>query len=231
MRKTVLLYFLLPLLVAAPVVAQTAKQPAESRPTVETIIKVLNVNGMATDEIEQLTKSQNYMDKALASGQASISADVRIVGQAGKLASFTSGQRVPIQTSSLAIAAIQPGKRTEGAAASVAAVPLSAPQIQYENAGITANVLPSVEPDGTILLDISLSLSTIASTQPTLTPTFSSRHLSNTVRVRQGELSLLAWDVAPKKAGSAAVSFSPSEQSKPVGDDFVILVTSKVLDR
>ncbi|MGH9759530.1 MAG: hypothetical protein ACREDR_49515, partial [Blastocatellia bacterium] len=85
MKKLAVLYALMPCVLLTQAMAQTSKPATAARPTIETVIKVLNVGGMTSREIERLAKSESEMDKAIASGKATLAADVRIVQQSGEL--------------------------------------------------------------------------------------------------------------------------------------------------
>ena len=64
--------------------------------------------------------------------------------------------------------------------------------IDYRNTGIILRVVPRINSNGNVVLEIEQEISNVASTTPTLTPTVSQRKVKSSIAVQSGQTVLLA---------------------------------------
>jgi general secretion pathway protein D len=109
----------------------------------------------------------------------------------GKPATFQVGDQVPIQTGSL----------TSSIGGSVTNT------FSYLDTGIILNILPRVNANGVVSLDVEQTISSVTTATSSTTtsatnPTISQRHVKSTIAVTDGQTVLLAGLVTDQRSGS-----------------------------
>ena len=75
--------------------------------------------------------------------------------------------------------------------------------VDYKDTGIILNVLPRVNANGVVTLDVEQQISSVSSTDPTtLTPTISQRRVRSSVAVSNGQTVMLAGLISDKQSNS-----------------------------
>jgi type II secretory pathway component GspD/PulD (secretin) len=143
-------------------------------------------------------------------------------------ATFRSGERYPIMTSSYT-----------AIASSSSSSLVSTPQIQYEDLGLTLKVKPRIEGENKVSLDLNLKVESLAGSAINDIPVLASRQFTSVVSVRLGESALIVS--AMSKEDSSAITGIPGLSEIPglhnatdwqdtTNDvDLVILVTPHIL--
>jgi len=143
-------------------------------------------------------------------------------------ATFRSGERYPIMTSSYT-----------AIASSSSSSAVSTPQIQYEDLGLTLKVKPRIEGENNVSLDLNLKVESLAGSAINDIPVLASRQFTSVVSVRLGESALIVS--AMSKEDSSAITGIPGLSEIPglhnatdwqdtTNDvDLVILVTPHIL--
>ena len=142
-------------------------------------------------------------------------------------ATFRSGERYPIMTSSYT------------ALASNSSSTATTPQIQYEDLGLTLKVKPRIEGENEVRLDLNLKMESLAGSTINDIPVLANRQYTSVVSLRLGESALVAS--AMSKGDSLAITGIPGLSEIPglqnAGDrqdttdslDLVILVTPHIV--
>jgi type II secretory pathway component GspD/PulD (secretin) len=143
-------------------------------------------------------------------------------------ATFRSGERYPIMTSSYTALA-------SGSSSSTA----TTPQIQYEDLGLTLKVKPHIEGENEVSLDLNLKVESLAGSTINDIPALASRQYTSVVSLRLGESALVAS--AMSKEDSLAITGIPGlseipglhnatdRQDTTDSLDLVILVTPHIV--
>lgn len=142
-------------------------------------------------------------------------------------ATFRSGERYPIMTSSYT------------ALASNSSSTATTPQVQYEDLGLTLKVKPHIEGENEVSLDLALKVESLAGSTINDIPVLASRQYTSVVSLRLGESALVASSMS--KADSLAITGMPGLNEIPGLDnatdrqdsmdslDLVILVTPHIV--
>ena len=93
--------------------------------------------------------------------------------------------------------------------------------IDYRNTGIILRVVPRVNVNGNVLLDIEQEISNVASSAnaDTLTPTVSQRRVKSSISVASGQTVLLGGLISERRSAAAA-GIPLLDQTRRVGDCF-----------
>jgi type II secretory pathway component GspD/PulD (secretin) len=142
-------------------------------------------------------------------------------------ATFRSGERYPIMTSSYT------------ALASNSSSTATTPQIQYEDLGLTLKIRPHIEGENEVLLDLNLKVESLAGSTINDIPVLANRRYTSVVALRLGESALVAS--AMSKEDSLAITGIPglseiaglhnaTDRQDTTDDlDLVILVTPHIV--
>lgn len=158
-----------------------------------------------------------------------ILANPRLRAAEGKKTTLQIGQEVPIPVTTFT--ATQAGSTTFAPATS----------FQYRNVGVTLDVTPRVNPNGDITMEILAEFSIIGSdrnvgtgSNPLIVPTFLTRKMTGTLRLRDGETTLLGGLIQKQEAevlrGALGASKIPIigkwlSSTKKTDDDLEILMS------
>ena len=74
--------------------------------------------------------------------------------------------------------------------------------VDYRDTGIILNVLPRVNANGVVTLDIEQQISAVTSSDPTLTPTISQRRVRSSIAVANGQTVMLAGLISDKQTNN-----------------------------
>ncbi|HVG21420.1 MAG TPA: hypothetical protein VNI02_20430 [Blastocatellia bacterium] len=231
-------------LLAASASAQEAKPV--TRPVERTIvldIGMVEVNLNRTEDLERIAKDKARLDSLIAEGKARPVASLQLRTRSGELATARIGQRVPIQTGALPayVGPTERQRRTGGqqpgadsndvVVANTGAFPgVGIPQIQYENTGLNIDASPSIVANDQVEVRLKIEMTGLDKSTGNFTPTFIQRTVSDIVRVRQGETTLLMGLVQHEALWPSTAQPSrpqPADQSR---GSFVVLLTARVLD-
>jgi len=145
-------------------------------------------------------------------------------------ATFRSGERYPIMTSSYTALA---------SSSSSTSSTVTTPQVQYEDLGLTLKVRPHVEGENEVSLDMNLKVESLAGSTINDIPVLASRQYSSVVSLRLGESALVTS--AMSKEDSLAITGIPGlseipglsnatdRQNTTDSLDLVILVTPHIV--
>jgi type II secretory pathway component GspD/PulD (secretin) len=117
-------------------------------------------------------------------------------------ATFRSGERYPIMTSSYTAIA-------SGSSSST----VSTPQVQYEDLGLTLKVKPHIEAENRVSLDMNLKVESLAGSSINDIPVLESRQLTSVVSLSLGESALVVS--AMSKEDSSAITGIPGLSEIP----------------
>lgn len=197
--QTLALLFLLAVSAAAQDQRQTTRLPAR---TVLLDIDVLDVNTEQRADLERTIKDKRSFDRMIADGKIKPIAAVQIRTLTGEQATSRTGQRVPIQAATT----------SQGTA-----------QMQYENTGLTVDVMPRLIDAEKISIVLKIEISAVAKNENSLAPTFLQRTINDVLIMRNGETAVI---VSVTQQEGLVQANKPKEQT----GSFVIVMTARLLD-
>ena len=178
---------------------------------------VLEINIVETTaghqtEIARIEMGENELKKMISDGKAKIVASLQVRTRIGESFSTRFGERVPIQTAML------PTIRTSSGDQPAVAIP----QIAYENVGLALDGFLSKAGDGLVDIKLKLEMTGLDTTTGKLTPTFTQRTLSDSVRMKESETAVLMGFVQPETRRV------PMDQAAGRGALLVLLTTKPI---
>jgi type II secretory pathway component GspD/PulD (secretin) len=184
----------------------SAQEPASSsqQKTLVFNFEVLEFSKDLAREIDRLAQDRGRIDKLTAEGKIRPISSVQLRTRPGESASARVGQRVPLQVSS------QPQS-----------------QVQYENTGLNIDITPNLMADSAITAALKIELTAVARGGSTTTPAFLQRSLTDRVRMKPGESTVLLSVV---QHGSLWPGLSEPQSSEAESSNFVVLLTARILD-
>jgi Flp pilus assembly secretin CpaC len=231
-------------LLAAPASAQEAKPV--TRPVERTIvldISMVEVNLNRTEDLEKIAKDKTRLDALIAEGKARPVASLQMRTRSGEQATARIGQRVPIQTGSLPIYNAPADRQRRSSNQQPGADPnevmvtntgafsgAGMPQIQYENTGLNIDAAPSIVANDLVEVRLKIEMTGLDKSTGNFTPTFIQRTVSDIVRVRQGESTLLMGLVQHEALWPSQTQSSRTQPADQPRGSFVVLLTARVLD-
>jgi len=200
------------LLLCLPVsVAAQDRTPAASEQSVVLDVRIIDLEVMTTDEMEKLSRDKTKLEQMIAQGKAKVVAGTQLQAMVNQSNSVRVGQRVPVQSQSLAT----------GAGASV-------PQVQYENTGLSLTFTPRLLANDSIEIKFNLDITAVDRDTGSLTPTFVNRQINGTARLKAGEstmfFGLTQGDALMPKTGSQ----TDKSITNPVRGNFCVLLRARI---
>jgi hypothetical protein len=230
-------------LLAATASAQEAKPLTRtSERTIVLDISMVEVNLSRTEDLERIAKDKAKLDSLIAEGKARPVASLQMRTRSGEVSTARIGQRVPIQTGTLPtyVAPTDRQRRTGGqqsgadsndvVVASTGAFGGGVPQIQYENTGLNIDASPTIVAGDQIDVRVKIEMTGLDKSTGNFTPTFIQRTVSDIVRVRQGETTLLMGLVQHEALWPSAGQAPRAQPPDQPRGSFVVLLTARILD-
>jgi len=213
-------------LLAASAHAQTQEPKPTTDQTIVIDISVIEVGLSRAEEIEGIGKDKNKLNSLISEGKARPIASIQLRARSNEQATARVGQRVPITTSTFP--AINTSRRTDQPGM-VEVQNSGLPQIQYENTGLSVEVLPRVLSNGQLETRVKIELSAVDASTGRMTPTFLQRTLSDVIRARPGEPALLLGVMQHESLWPATgqPNTKPGEGAR---GSFIVLMTARLVD-
>jgi hypothetical protein len=189
MKSSRLFAIALLLFVLVAPVSVAARGQSESKPaaatkqTVVMDIRVVEADADGAAELQRSGSDKKRLDDLIASGKASLIAELELQGAYNRTVSAHVGRRVPIQVGSQPIAT-----RADARGGEPAAFGFGIPQIQYEDTGLRVSAAVGTPVNGKILIGLDLALNEVSSRSATLTPVLMRKSIDSMVTVREGEM-------------------------------------------
>jgi type II secretory pathway component GspD/PulD (secretin) len=145
-------------------------------------ISLVEMVGAQPDAIERIGSSRDVLNRLMNEGKAKLTATLHVRTRTGENFKTRVGQRNPIQTASVPVF-----RPSDGARPGTRQLDSAFPQIEYENTGLSVEGSSNPAGDGALDVRLNIEMSGLDTSTGTLTPTFVTRSLTNSVRMRMGE--------------------------------------------
>ena len=193
------------LLVVSVVAAQTPAGSSQARSRILVFkLEILEFNLDLARDIERTAQDSSRLERLTAESKVRPLGEIQVRTRSGEPARVSLGQRVPFNLS-------QPDR---------------APQIQYENTGISLDITPDLQEGDRVFASIKLDLTTTARGS-SANPTFSQRSFVNKVSLKPNERAMLLSVV---QQGGLWPGASNSTASDVVYGNYLLVISVRILD-
>jgi hypothetical protein len=197
--------------------AQSGGSQAQINRNIVINIRMVEADSSSEAELDKGARDKKQVDNMIANGKARLVAEVELEGANNRPVTTHIGQRVPIQTGPVPVAARpearSPSDNEQRGQTTTAAFGFGVPQIQYQNTGVSVHATPILQGNGKIWLALNLTLSDFNASLSTLTPIFISQDFNSTMIIGEGETVPILNALHSDGAGPAQQPGRPSKRS------------------
>ena len=193
-------------------VAMAYGQQPSSRNSIVLDIHVIDVSADRIEGFEDEVKDRAGLDRLISEGKARPVASARMRARSGEPITAHVGQRIPVQTATVPIAA-----------------GVSKPELQYENTGLSIEAHPRVMAGDQIEVRIKIDLTALDISTGRLMPAFVRRTVTDNVQLRSGEMIVLLGVVQHESLWPGSTQTDATSASSPRGN-FVVLLTARLVN-
>lgn len=187
-------------------------QQPSGRNSIVLDIHVIDVSADRIEGLEDAVKDKAGLDRLISEGKARPVASARMRAGSGEPATAHVGQRIPVQTVTVPIAA-----------------GVFKPEFQYENTGFSIEAHPRVIDGDQIAVRIKLDLTALDTSTGRVTPAFIQRSVTDNVQLRSGEMIILLGVVQHESLWPGSIQTDTTQASSPRGN-FVVLLAARLVN-
>lgn len=207
-------------------IAPSTKSQARSATRIKGIvleISIIEMTGAPAEAIENMEKTKDQLGRLVNEGKARLVTNLQVRTRPGESFNARIGQRVPVQTGTLA--AFQANDRIREPAQPQRAS-LAVPQIAYENTGLILEGSLSAASDGLVDIRFNLEVTGLDRSTGSLTPTFTQRTLTDAVRMKISDTAVLMGLTQPEPPTLTDIA-SGTGATRLSRGSFMVLLTTK----
>ena len=186
-------------------------------------MSIIEMTGAPSDAIENMEKTKAQLGRLVSEGKARLVTNLQVRTRPGESFNARIGQRVPVQTGTLA--AFQANDRIPEPGQPQRAS-LAVPQIAYENTGLIVEGSLSATGDGLLDIRFNLEVTGLDRSTGSLTPTFTQRTLTDVVRMKISDTAVLMGLTQPGPPSLSDIASGKDTTTLSRGS-FIVLLTTK----
>jgi hypothetical protein len=207
--------------------AQNAGQTANANRGLMIEINIIETTGAQRSDIAKMENGGDQLNRIIAEGKARLTGVLQIRTRIGENFSARLGERVPIQSATL------PTMRTYDRTSGPAREPnqtqspvVGIPQVVYENTGLSVDGNTTASSDGLVDIRLKIEMTGLDHSTGTLTPTFTQRTFTDSVRMKESETAMLVGFVQPE-GRKPSIDEIASGASRPARGGFLVLLITR----